>query len=161
MHASHTNACLTAPRSINLCASPCRARMKKFGDTMSEARGLSNLLRRAIVGVTRAGLSVRGSRELHVADQKGATLRALVFVTNYDGRRFVVAPRPQSTWVHRLRRVRDADLCCGSKTEHVLASEVFDEQVRIVRAFEGQVPTLLRPQANASSTPVVFQLKSR
>jgi deazaflavin-dependent oxidoreductase (nitroreductase family) len=62
------------------------------------------VLNPAVAGLTRAGLSVRGSRLLEVRGrQSGLPRRTPVNLLELDGRQYLVSPRGQTQWVRNLR----------------------------------------------------------
>ena len=99
--------------------------------TRNVFNGLVNLL-------TRAGLSVRGSRVLEVPGRKsGLPRRVPVNLLKYSGAEYLVAPRGETEWV---RNVRAADghltLIKGRKHEPFAAIELDDEvKPDLLRAY--------------------------
>src|SRR4051794_18647953 len=79
----------------------------------------------AIVFLTRAGLSVRGSRELRVRGRKSGEWRKVpVNLLELDGHRYLVAPRGHTQWVRNLRAAGTGELRVGRRVEHFGATEV-------------------------------------
>jgi deazaflavin-dependent oxidoreductase (nitroreductase family) len=81
-----------------------------------------------VAGLTRAGLSLRGSRVLEVRGRKsGQPRRTPVNLLDVDGRQYLVAPRGNAEWV---RNVRAADgrltLILGRRRDDRVAVEVAD-----------------------------------
>lgn len=88
-----------------------------------------HLLNNVIVGLTRLGVSVRGSRVLEVRGRKsGKAYRTPVNPLTLDGGRYLVAPRGQTQWVRNLRAAGEGDLLLGSRRERFTAVEVPDEE---------------------------------
>jgi deazaflavin-dependent oxidoreductase (nitroreductase family) len=87
--------------------------------------------------LTRAGISVWGSRVLEVRGRKtGAPRRTPVNLLSVDGVRYLVAPRGHTQWVRNLRAAREGDLLLGRRREHFHATEVPQEQREpILRAY--------------------------
>jgi deazaflavin-dependent oxidoreductase (nitroreductase family) len=91
-----------------------------------------------VIGLTRAGISVRGSRVLEVKGRKSGQPRQVpVNLLNLDGREYLVAPRGEAEWV---RNVRADDgrltLLLGRRRDQRLATEVVDaDKVPILRAY--------------------------
>jgi hypothetical protein len=90
-----------------------------------------------VAGFTRAGLSVWGSRVLRVRGRTSGEWRnAPVNLLNYEGRKYLVAPRGQTHWVRNLRVAGGGELVLGAKAEPFTAVEVSDaEKVPILRAY--------------------------
>ncbi len=97
-----------------------------------------NVFNRAVVGLTRAGISVWGSRELRVRGRKsGEWRRTPVNLLEHDGRRFLVSPRGNTQWVRNLRAVGSGKLRVGRRVEDFHGTEITaaDEKVDILRAY--------------------------
>jgi deazaflavin-dependent oxidoreductase (nitroreductase family) len=97
-----------------------------------------NVFNRAVAALTRAGISVMGSRVLEVKGRtSGLPRRTPVNLLTLDGERYLVAPRGQAQWVRNAR----ADggrlaLLLGRRREEYVAAEVPDaERVDILRAY--------------------------
>jgi deazaflavin-dependent oxidoreductase (nitroreductase family) len=90
-----------------------------------------------IAGLTRAGLSVWGSRELRVRGRTSGEWRAVpVNLLSYDGKRYLVAPRGHTQWVRNLRVAHEGELRVGKRTEQFHATEVADaDRAPILRAY--------------------------
>jgi deazaflavin-dependent oxidoreductase (nitroreductase family) len=88
-----------------------------------------HLLNNVIVGLTRLGVSVRGSRVLEVRGRKsGKAYRTPVNPLTLDGVRYLVAPRGHTQWVRNLRAAGEGDLLLGRRRERFTAVEVPDEE---------------------------------
>jgi len=87
--------------------------------------------------LTRAGVSVWGSRELRVRGRKSGEWRTTpVNLLNYEGDRYLVAPRGVTQWVRNLRAVGEGELRVGRRTERFRATELPDEEKpSILRAY--------------------------
>ena len=87
--------------------------------------------------LTRAGLSVWGSRELRVRGRTTGEWRATpVNLLTYDGNRYLVAPRGVTQWVRNLRAASEGELRVGRRVEPFRATEVSDaDKVPILRAY--------------------------
>jgi deazaflavin-dependent oxidoreductase (nitroreductase family) len=82
-----------------------------------------------IVGLTRLGVSVLGSRVLQVRGRKSGTpYRTPVNLLTLDGVRYLVAPRGHTQWVRNLRAAGEGELLLGRRREHFTAVEVPDEE---------------------------------
>jgi deazaflavin-dependent oxidoreductase (nitroreductase family) len=91
----------------------------------------------SIAVLTRAGLSVWGSRELRVRGRTSGEWRAVpVNLLTYEGKRYLVAPRGHTQWVRNLRVAKEGELRVGRLTEAFRATEVSDtEKPPILRAY--------------------------
>lgn len=96
-----------------------------------------NVFNRAIVLLTRAGLSVWGSRELRVRGRKSGEWRKTpVNLLTHDERRYLVAPRGDTQWVRNLRVARTGELRVGRRVETFTATEIdADAKPEILRAY--------------------------
>ena len=87
--------------------------------------------------LTRAGISVWGSRELRLRGRKSGEWRTNpINLLTVDGTRHLVAPRGETQWVRNLRVAGTGELRVGKRTETFHATEVADDQkVPILRAY--------------------------
>ena len=90
-----------------------------------------------VAAMTRAGVSVWGSRVLRVRGRKSGEWRsAPVNLLTFEGKRYLVAPRGHTQWVRNIRVSNEAELQLGSKVERIRVSEVPDaDRVPILRAY--------------------------
>lgn len=90
-----------------------------------------------VAGLTRAGLSVWGSRELRVRGRtSGEWRRTPVNLLTVDDQRYLVAPRGLTQWVRNLRAAKTGELRVGRRREPFRAVELADdEKVPILRAY--------------------------
>jgi deazaflavin-dependent oxidoreductase (nitroreductase family) len=90
-----------------------------------------------VAALTRAGLSVWGSRELRVRGRtSGEWRRTPVNVLTVDDERYLVAPRGVTQWVRNLRVARRGELRVGRRRESFQAVELTDaEKPAILRAY--------------------------
>jgi deazaflavin-dependent oxidoreductase (nitroreductase family) len=90
-----------------------------------------------VVGFTRAGVSVMGSRVLEVRGRNsGEPRRTPVNLLVWDGVRYLVAPRGTTHWVRNLRASGEGRLLVGRRSEPFSATEVLDqEKPPILRAY--------------------------
>jgi deazaflavin-dependent oxidoreductase (nitroreductase family) len=91
-----------------------------------------------MIGLTKLGISVAGSRALEVTGRKsGQPRRTPVNLLEYEGGRYLVAPRGQVQWVKNVRVEPKAKLLKGSKAEEITLSEITDESERVplLRAY--------------------------
>jgi deazaflavin-dependent oxidoreductase (nitroreductase family) len=91
----------------------------------------------AVALLTRAGLSVWGSRELRVRGRTSGEWRSTpVNLLTVGDTRYLVAPRGVTQWVRNLRVAGTGELRVGTRTEAFRATEVADaEKVAILRAY--------------------------
>ena len=90
-----------------------------------------------ISGLTRAGVSVWGSRELRVRGRTSGEWRAVpVNLLSLEGKRYLVAPRGQTQWVRNLRVAKQGELRVGRRSEAFRATEIADaDKTPILRAY--------------------------
>lgn len=91
----------------------------------------------AIAGLTRAGISVWGSRELRVRGRKSGEWRSVpVNLLTHEGKRYLVAPRGHTQWVRNLRVANTGELRVGKRVEVFGATEIADaDKAPILRAY--------------------------
>ena len=96
-----------------------------------------NVFNRIVVGLTRLGISLWGSRILEVRGRKsGETRRVPVNMLTLNGARYLVAPRGHTQWSRNLRVAREGHLLVGRRRERFTASEIADEEKEpILRAY--------------------------
>ena len=96
-----------------------------------------NVFNRAVAALTRLGISVAGSRVLEVRGRKsGEPRRTPVNLLDFDGNRYLVAPRGLTQWVRNLRAAGGGNLLLGRRSEPFRASEVADaEKEPILREY--------------------------
>ena len=87
--------------------------------------------------LTRAGVSVWGSRELRVRGRSSGEWRTTpVNLLTFDGEQYLVAPRGLTQWVRNLRVAGSGELRVGRRTDAFTATEVADaEKAPILRAY--------------------------
>ena len=86
---------------------------------------------------TRLGLSMRGSRVLSTRGRKSGAWRTTpVNPLNYEGGRYLVAPRGETHWVRNVRANGEAKLRIGRKEEAIRLEELPDaEKLPLLRAY--------------------------
>jgi deazaflavin-dependent oxidoreductase (nitroreductase family) len=96
-----------------------------------------HVFNRAIVGLTRLGLSVRGSRELRVRGRTSGEWRHNpVNLLDHDGARYLVAPRGRTQWVRNLEAAGTGELRVGRRVEPFRGVPVADaDKVAVLRAY--------------------------
>lgn len=97
----------------------------------------TNVFNRIVAALTRAGVSVMGSRVLEVRGRKtGEPRRTPVNLLVYDGARYLVAPRGHTQWVRNLRASGEGRLWLGRRTEPFTATELPDDaKPPLLRAY--------------------------
>ena len=90
-----------------------------------------------VAGLTRGGVSLAGSRVLEVRGRKsGEWRRTPVNPLEFEGERFLVAPRGETQWVRNLRASNEGRLRKGLRTEEFTATELADdEKLPVLRAY--------------------------
>ena len=97
-----------------------------------------NIFNPLVALVTRAGISVWGSRILEIPGRRtGALRRNPVNLLSLDDARYLVAPRGHTQWVRNLRAAGgEGNLLLGRRREPFHAIEVADaEKPEILRAY--------------------------
>jgi len=91
----------------------------------------------AVAFFTRLGLSLRGSRILAVRGRKTGQWRTTpVNLLNFEGGRYLVAPRGETQWARNLRLAGSGELRLGSKREAIRVVELTDaEKPPLLRAY--------------------------
>lgn len=97
----------------------------------------THVFNRFVVALTRAGISVWGSRELRVRGRSTGQWRVTpVNLLTHEGNRYLVAARGQTQWVRNLRIAGSGELRVGRRIEPFRATEVADEdKPAILRAY--------------------------
>jgi deazaflavin-dependent oxidoreductase (nitroreductase family) len=96
-----------------------------------------HLFNPAVATLTRAGVSVLGSRVLRVRGRKSGLWRETpVNLLALDGQHYLVAPRGETQWVRNLRESGGGELRVGRRTQAFTAQEVDDdENAAVLRAY--------------------------
>ena len=97
----------------------------------------STIFNPAVAVMTRAGISVWGSRVLRVRGRKSGEWRsAPVNLLTYEGQKYLVAPRGLTQWVRNIRVAGGGELVLGTKVQPFKAAEISDEEkIPILRAY--------------------------
>jgi deazaflavin-dependent oxidoreductase (nitroreductase family) len=97
----------------------------------------THVFNRVVAALTRAGISVAGSRVLEVRGRKsGAPRRTPVNLLALDGQPYLVAPRGTTQWVRNLRASGEGRLLVGRRGERFTATELGDEdKLPILREY--------------------------
>jgi deazaflavin-dependent oxidoreductase (nitroreductase family) len=87
--------------------------------------------------LTRYGFSLRGSRVLEVRGRSsGQPRRTPVNLLDFEGHRYLVAPRGETQWVRNLRVSGEGRLLAGRRSESFSAVELSDEEKSpLLRAY--------------------------
>lgn len=89
----------------------------------------THVFNRLVAVLTRAGVSVMGSRVLEVPGRKtGEPRRTPVNLLVVDGVRYLVAPRGNTQWVRNLRASGTGRLWLGRRSEPFTATELTDDK---------------------------------
>jgi deazaflavin-dependent oxidoreductase (nitroreductase family) len=97
----------------------------------------TNVFNRVVALLTRAGLSVYGSRVLAVRGRRSGEWRTTpVNLLVYEGDRYLVAPRGLTEWVRNIRASGAGELRLGARREPIRVVELPDEQKpALLRAY--------------------------
>jgi deazaflavin-dependent oxidoreductase (nitroreductase family) len=87
--------------------------------------------------LTRRGVSLFGSRVLEVRGRSSGQLRRTpVNLLEYQGERYLVAPRGETQWARNLRASPEGRLLVGRRSESFSAVELADEEkAPVLRAY--------------------------
>ena len=90
-----------------------------------------------VAGLTRLGLPLAGSRVLEVKGRKSGEWRKTpVNPLDFEGGRYLVAPRGDTQWVRNMRASGGGRLARGRRVEEFTAVEVpEDERPAVLRAY--------------------------
>ena len=96
-----------------------------------------NVFNRAVELMTRAGISVWGSRILRVPGRKSGQWHSHpVNLLTYEGKQYLVAPRGLTQWVRNLRVAGGGELVLGDRVQPFRAVELSgEEKIPILRAY--------------------------
>jgi hypothetical protein len=91
----------------------------------------------AVALLTRAGVSIWGSRVLRVRGRTSGEWRSHpVNLLTYEAKQYLVAPRGLTQWVRNIRVAGGGELLLGNKVQRFKAVEIADEKkVPILRAY--------------------------
>jgi deazaflavin-dependent oxidoreductase (nitroreductase family) len=90
-----------------------------------------------VAALTRSGLSLAGSRVLEVRGRtSGEPRRTPVNPLDFEGGRYLVAPRGTTQWVRNLRASGQGRLIAGRRSEDFHSEELSDdEKPALLRAY--------------------------
>ena len=96
-----------------------------------------HVFNRTVELMTRAGISVWGSRVLRVRGRKSGEWHSHpVNMLAFQGKQYLVAPRGQTQWVRNIRVSGEGELVLGGKARRFKAAEIPDDQrVPILRSY--------------------------
>jgi deazaflavin-dependent oxidoreductase (nitroreductase family) len=96
-----------------------------------------NVFNRIVAGLTKMGASVMGSRVLEVRGRtSGVPRRTPVNLLEFEGQRYLVAPRGDTQWARNLRAAGEGRLLVGRRSEPFRASELADDdKPSLLRAY--------------------------
>ena len=96
-----------------------------------------NVFNRFVAVLTRAGVSVWGSRVLEVRGRKSGEWRSTpVNLLHYEDADYLVSPRGHTQWVRNLRASGEGRLRLGGGTQPFTAVELADDQKSaLLRAY--------------------------
>jgi deazaflavin-dependent oxidoreductase (nitroreductase family) len=97
----------------------------------------ANVFNRLITALTGRGVSVLGSRVLEVKGRSsGQPRRTPVNLLDFEGERYLVAPRGETQWARNLRASGEGRLLVGKRSENFTATELGDDQkAPVLRAY--------------------------
>jgi deazaflavin-dependent oxidoreductase (nitroreductase family) len=96
-----------------------------------------NVFNRLVAGLARLGVSIAGSRVLEVKGRKSGEWRQTpVNPLEFEGGRYLVAPRGDTQWVRNMRVSGGGRLVRGRRVEEFKATEVPEsERPPLLRAY--------------------------
>ena len=96
-----------------------------------------NVFNRLVAALTRAGVSVWGSRELRVRGRTSGKWRSTpVNMLTFGGEHYLVAPRGETQWVRNLRVAGEGELRVGRRIQVFRATELADaDKPDVLRAY--------------------------
>jgi len=97
----------------------------------------TNVFNRLVALLTRAGLSVYGSRILAIRGRRSGEWRTTpVNLLVHRGERYLVAPRGLTGWVRNIRASGSGELRLGARREPIRVVELPDDQKpEVLRAY--------------------------
>jgi deazaflavin-dependent oxidoreductase (nitroreductase family) len=97
----------------------------------------TNVFNRAVAGLTKVGISVKGSRVLAVKGRTSGEWRTTpVNLLDHEGKQYLVAPRGETQWVRNIRVAGGGELHLGKKVQTFTVTEVTGEPtVPILRDY--------------------------
>lgn len=87
----------------------------------------SHIFNPIVAALTRIGISVYGSRVLAVRGRSSGLVRTTpVNLLEYQGQRYLVAPRGVTQWVRNIREANEGELRVGPRRERIRVTELSD-----------------------------------
>ncbi len=105
--------------------------------TSGPGRAMLGFLNSVVARMTKAGISVRGSRVLYVRGRTSGEWRTTpVNPLRYEGHTYLVAPRGHTQWVRNMRVAGGGELHVGRRVEKFTATELADaDKPELLRAY--------------------------
>ncbi|HUY48129.1 MAG TPA: nitroreductase family deazaflavin-dependent oxidoreductase [Streptosporangiaceae bacterium] len=99
--------------------------------------GVDRVFNSIVAALTRAGVSIWGSRVLAVRGRKSGEWRTTpVNLLTVAGTQYLVAPRGHAQWVRNLRAAGEGELRVGRRAERFTATELADaDKPPVLRAY--------------------------
>jgi deazaflavin-dependent oxidoreductase (nitroreductase family) len=105
--------------------------------TSGAGRVMGGFFNSTVAALTKAGVSIMGSRVLYVRGRKSGEWRSNpVNLLQYEGNSYLVAPRGHVQWVRNLRVAGGGELHVGRRVQEFTATELADaDKPAILRAY--------------------------
>ena len=105
--------------------------------TSGPGRAMLGFFNSVVAGLTKAGISVLGSRVLYVRGRTSGQWRTTpVNLLRHDGKSYLVAPRGHTQWVKNMRAAGGGELHKGRRVEKFTATELADaDKPQILREY--------------------------
>jgi len=105
--------------------------------TSGPSRVMLGFFNSVVAALTKAGVSVMGSRVLYVRGRTSGQWRTTpVNLLRHDGNSYLVAPRGHTQWVRNMRVAGGGELHVGRRVEKFTATEMPDaDKPEILRAY--------------------------
>jgi len=96
-----------------------------------------NVFNRLMERLARWGVSVRGSRQLAVRGRRSGEWKTVpVNPLDFEGERYLVAPRGETQWVRNIRAAGGGELRLGRRTEPIVVTELADaDKPAVIREY--------------------------
>ena len=116
---------------------PERSQANGASRYVAPGRWTDHVFNRAVAFLTRHGVSLYGSRILYVRGRSSGEWRTTpVNPLDFEGGRYLVAPRGQTQWVRNMRVAHGGELRVGRRIERFTATELPDtEKPAVLRAY--------------------------
>ena len=118
--------------------------------TSGTGRAMLGFFNSVVAGLTKAGISVMGSRVLYVRGRTSGQWRTTpVNLLRHEGKSYLVAPRGHTQWVKNMRVAGGGELHVGRRVEKFTATELADadkpaDPARLPAPLEGGGRRVLR-----------------